>query len=94
MAADFLIGGIELIGGTMVAVGFKTRIAAFICSGQMAVAYFVVHQKTGLLPIQTRGELTAIYSWAFLMIASVRDWVWSIEPSARRPQNSQEAKLI
>jgi putative oxidoreductase len=82
IAAGFLIGGIELIGGTMVAIGFKTRFAAFICSGQMAVAYFVVHQKTGLLPIQTQGELAAVYSWVFLMIASVRDWIWEIESSA------------
>jgi putative oxidoreductase len=79
VAAGLLIGGIEIIGGVMVAVGFKTRLAAFVCSGQMAVAYFAVHQKTGLLPIQTHGEVAALYSWVFLMIAVVGDWKWAID---------------
>jgi putative oxidoreductase len=74
-----IVGAIELIGGTLVAVGFKTRLAAFVCSGQMAFAYFSVHQKAGLLPIQNHGELAVLYCWAFLMIASVRDWVWALE---------------
>ena len=59
-AARYLIGGIEFVGGSMIAIGFKTRLAAFICSGQMAVAYFAVHQKMGFLPLQNHGELAAI----------------------------------
>ena len=78
-AARYVIGGIELVGGAMIAIGFKTRLAAFICSGQMAVAYFGFHQKDGLLPIQNQGELAALYCWAFLMIASVRDWMWALD---------------
>jgi putative oxidoreductase len=78
-ALGLVTGVIELIGGALVAIGYKTRLAAFICSGQMAVAYFVAHQKAGLLPIQNHGELAALYSWAFLMIASVRSWAWALE---------------
>ena len=78
-AARYGIGAIELIGGTMIAIGFKTRLAAFICSGQMAVAYFAVHQKDGLFPIQNHGELAALYCWGFLMLASVRDWMWALD---------------
>ena len=78
-AARYVIGIIELIGGAMIAIGFKTRLAAFICSGQMAVAYFAVHQKDGLLPIQNHGELAVLYCWAFLMIASVREWMWALD---------------
>ena len=78
-AARYVIGGIELVGGAMIAIGFKTRVAAFICSGQMAVAYFAVHQKDGFLPIQNHGELAVLYCWAFLMIASVRDWMWAVD---------------
>jgi len=77
--ARYVIGGIELLGGVMIAVGFKTRLAAFICSGQMAVAYFGVHQKDGLFPIQNHGELAALYCWGFIMIASVREWKWAID---------------
>ena len=49
-------GGIELVGGLMVMLGLRAGIAAFIASGTMAVAYFMVHQKMGVLPIQNHGE--------------------------------------
>src|SRR5260370_23040365 len=34
---------IEIGGGALIAVGLFTRIAAFICSGEMAAAYFMFH---------------------------------------------------
>lgn len=77
--ARYVIGGIELVGGAMIAVGFKTRLAAFICSGEMAVGYFAVHQQEGLLPIQNHGEMAALYCWAFILIASVREWMWAVD---------------
>jgi len=65
------IGGvIELVGGALVALGVRTQLAAFICSGQMAVAYFIFHQPKGLLPIQNGGELAAVYAFVFLFIAA------------------------
>jgi putative oxidoreductase len=40
------VGGlIELLGGLAVMLGFQTRTAAFLCSGEMAVAYFQFHWK-------------------------------------------------
>jgi len=71
-------GTIELVGGSLVAVGLFTSLAAFLCSGTMAVAYFTVHQPMGLLPIQNRGELAALYCWVFLWLASTGDGVWSV----------------
>lgn len=65
------VGGvIELIGGALVMLGVRTNIAAFICSGQMAVAYFMYHQPRGLLPIQNGGELAALYAFVFLFLAA------------------------
>jgi putative oxidoreductase len=61
---------IELVGGAMIMIGLRAGWAAFICSGTMAVAYFLVHQKDGALPIVNRGELAAVYCWLFLYIAS------------------------
>jgi len=43
---------IELAGGFMIALGFLTRIAAFIASGEMAVGYFFVHAHGGFFQIQ------------------------------------------
>ena len=71
-------GLIELVGGALIAVGLFTGWAAFVCSGQMAVAYFMAHQPQGLLPIQNRGELAALYCWIFLLFASRGDGIWSV----------------
>jgi putative oxidoreductase len=73
-------GAIELVGGTLVCIGLQTRLAAFICSGTMAAAYFLYHQPYGPLPIQNDGELAAVYSWAFLLLAAIgANGVWSID---------------
>ncbi len=81
-AVQWSAGLIELIGGVLIALGLFTRWAAFICSGQMAVAYFMVHQAQGLIPIQNHGELAALYSWLFLFIAATGPGIWSLD--ARR----------
>jgi putative oxidoreductase len=51
-----------------VLLGLFTRPTAVLCSGAMAYAYFVVHQPTGLLPVQNMGEPAALYCWIFLLI--------------------------
>jgi putative oxidoreductase len=78
-----LAGVIELVGGALVCIGLQTRIAAFICSGTMAVAYFIAHQPRGGLPIQNDGELAALYSWVFLLLASLGDGIWSVGAKLR-----------
>jgi putative oxidoreductase len=74
----WVAGVVEFAGGLLIAVGLFTGWAAFICSGQMAVAYFLAHQADGLLPIQNRGELAALYAWVFLLFATKGDGVWSL----------------
>lgn len=74
------IGGvIELVGGALVAIGFRSSLAAFVCSGQMAVAYFMFHQPKGPLPIQNGGELAALYAFVFLLIAGRGSGALSID---------------
>jgi putative oxidoreductase len=65
-----LAGLIEVIGGPLVAIGLATSPVAFICSGEMAVAYFYSHQPQGFWPIENRGELAALYCFIFLFIAA------------------------
>jgi putative oxidoreductase len=65
---SLLSGLIELIGGILIAVGLLTRIAAFISSGEMAVAFFMVHAKTGLIPRLNGGEPAVFYCFVFLFI--------------------------
>ncbi|ALG05537.1 DoxX family protein [Kibdelosporangium phytohabitans] len=69
---------IELVAGTAVMLGIGTRIAAVICSGEMAYAYFASHQPKALWPIENGGELAAVYSWIFLLIAFFGPGTWTI----------------
>lgn len=70
---------IELVGGVLVAAGLGTRLAALLCSGSMAYAYFDVHQRHALLPIQNHGEPAAMFCWAFLLIAVLGAGAFSLE---------------
>ena len=63
-------GIIELVGGVLVALGLVTRLAALICSGQMAAAYFMAHAGRGFWPIENGGELAVLFCFVFLYIAS------------------------
>jgi putative oxidoreductase len=82
---------IQLVGGTLVAVGLGTRIAALICSGSMAYAYFVVHQDDGMLPIQNGGELATLYAWLFLLIAVLGPGPLAVSNLWRRNRQSPAA---
>ncbi|SFX12983.1 DoxX family protein [Streptomyces atratus] len=59
---------IQFVGGILVMLGLGTRIAALICSGSMAYAYFKVHQPEALFPLQNGGEPSAVFCWAFLLL--------------------------
>ena len=74
-----LAGVIEIVGGTLIMIGLYTRPAAFIASGQMAFAYFLSHQPQGFWPIQNRGEVAAIYCFAFLYIATRGKGAWGLD---------------
>ncbi len=63
-------GIIETIGGILVALGFFSRIAAFICSGQMAVAYFMVHAAKGIYPALNGGDGAILFCFIFLYLAA------------------------
>lgn len=72
-------GIIELVGGGLVMIGLLTPFAAFICSGEMAYAYFMRHQPSGTWPIQNRGELAALYAFIFLYISTRGTGIWGVE---------------
>ena len=74
-----IAGILELFGGLLLLIGLFTRPVAFILSGQMAVAYFLMHQPQGLLPLQNRGELAALYSFIFLYLAAAGGGEWSAD---------------
>lgn len=75
----FIAGPIEFFGGLLVMFGLWTRWAAFICSGEMAVAYWKVHGLHALLPFMNGGEPAMLYCFLFLYISAKGSGVFSIE---------------
>lgn len=66
-------GVIEMVSGTLMALGLWTRCAAFVASGTMAVAYAQFHWKLALgaafFPGINKGELALLYCVLFLYVA-------------------------
>jgi len=79
-----LAGVIELVGGALLIMGLFTRIAAFVLSGEMAVAYFMAHASKGdpLVPMLNQGEPAVLFCFIFLFLAAAGAGAWSID--ARR----------
>jgi len=70
---------IELACGLLIAVGLFTRLAAFIASGEMAVAYFMVHAPNHFFPIVNKGESAVFYCWFFFFAIFYGPGRWSID---------------
>jgi putative oxidoreductase len=70
---------LELVGGLMIALGIFSSYAAFLCSGEMAVAYFMGHMaKGGVWPIVNKGELAVLFCFIFLYIWLAGPGIWSV----------------
>lgn len=72
-------GLLEIAGGVLIVLGLFTRITAFVLSGMMAVAYFMVHAPQGFFPILNQGELAIMYSFVFLYLAASGPGPWSLD---------------
>ena len=70
---------LELIGGSLVLVGFFTRPIAFLLSGEMAVAYFMFHAPKSLYPSVNGGDAAILFCFVFLYIALAGPGPWSID---------------
>ena len=79
-----IAGIIEIVGGGLVAIGLWTSYAAFIASGEMAVAYFIAHAAKGFWPILNKGELAVLYCFVFLYIASRGSGALSVEAVVKK----------
>ena len=76
---------IEIVGGALLTVGAFTRIVAFVCSGEMAVAYFIGHAPHGFWPAVNDGGEAILYSFIFLYLAAAGPGDWSVD-TLRRPR--------
>ena len=74
-----LAGVLEVILGPLLLVGIFTRPIAFVLSGLMAFAYFMVHAGRGFWTLANGGESAVLYCFLFLYIAAVGGGKWSID---------------
>jgi putative oxidoreductase len=87
-ALPAVAGAIELVGGLAILIGLFTRPVALIASGEMAVAYFMVHFPQGFWPILNKGELAVIYCFIFLYLAAAGSGPFSLDQAMRRPAHA------
>jgi putative oxidoreductase len=74
---------IEVAGGGLVALGLFTRIAALVCSGEMAAAYFMAHAPQGFWPALNGGDAAILFCFVFLYFAFAGPGDWSIDAARR-----------
>jgi len=77
-------GWMEVIGGPLLMLGLFTRPVAFICSGEMAVAYFHSHFPHGFWPVKNNGQPAVLLCFIFLFLSasgagplSIDEWLAS-----------------
>jgi putative oxidoreductase len=78
---------IEIVGGALIAVGLFTRVAAIICSGEMAAAYFMFHAPQSFWPAVNQGDAAILFCFVFLYLAFAGSGAWSVDaylPASRQ----------
>ena len=78
-------GTIEIVTSVLIILGLFTRIAAFIASGEMAVAYWMAHAPQGFWPVQNQGEPAILFCFIFLYLAAAGPGAWSLDGVFRKP---------
>lgn len=80
----WIAGWIELIAGALIALGLFTRPAAFIASGTMAVAYFMVHGSQNFFPVLNGGDAAILYCFLFFYFVFAGPGPWSLDAKLGR----------
>jgi putative oxidoreductase len=81
----FGIGGvIELVTGTLIVLGLFTRAAAFLASGEMAIAYWTVHAPHSLYPAVNGGDAAILFCFVFLYVAAAGAGAFSLDGLLRK----------
>jgi putative oxidoreductase len=80
----FGIGGlIEIVTGSLIALGAFTRPAAFVASGQMAVAYWMFHAPASVYPAVNGGDAAILFSFLFLYLVAAGPGAFSLDRHTR-----------
>jgi putative oxidoreductase len=83
----FGIGGlVEIATGLLIALGLFTRPAAFVASGQMAVAYWMFHAPSSFYPAVNGGDAAILFSFIFFYLVAAGPGAFALDNrSAAQP---------
>ncbi|SRR6266567_4292422 len=81
-------GVIECTAGVLVTIGLLTRPAAFVASGEMAVAYWLQHFPKSPWPVANMGEAAILFCFVFLYLAAAGPGAWSVHSALFRSRMS------
>jgi len=84
---------IETVTGTLIALGLFTRPAAFLASGQMAVAYWMFHAPHSLHPTLNGGDAAILFCFVFLYIAAAGPGAFSLGTLFHKGSSSADRPL-
>ena len=84
---------IEVVAGALIAVGLFTRVAAFVASGEMAVAYFMFHGSKGFWPVVNQGEGAILFCFIFLYLAAAGPGAWALDGIRRNREHAAVAPV-
>jgi putative oxidoreductase len=77
-------GVLEAFGGLLIVIGLFTRPVAFILSGEMAVAYFMVHAPRSFWPVLNEGEHTVLFCFVFFYLFATGAGPFSVDAMLRQ----------
>ena len=83
LGLPMIAGWIELVCGLLILLGLFTGIAAFVASGEMAVAFFMAHFPSGWHPLTNHGEAAVLFCFAFLYMAARGSGRYSVDAVRR-----------
>jgi putative oxidoreductase len=87
-------GGIEIVTGILIALGWFTRPAAFLASGTMAVAYWYAHAPRDFFPVNNGGDAAILYCFLFLYFVFAGPGAFSVDGRARPRLEVTEAERL
>jgi putative oxidoreductase len=79
----WVAGILELVGGALLILGLFTRPVAFLLSGEMAFAYWMVHAPKSAFPVINGGDAAILFCFLFLYFVFAGPGLWSVDACVR-----------
>jgi putative oxidoreductase len=84
-----IAGLFEIVVGPLILIGLFTRAAALLASGEMAIAYWMIHAPASPYPIINHGEVAILFCFIFLYLVFAGPGAWSLD--ARLGRSSDDS---